>query len=500
MIDLSNLEAWFVTGSQHLYGPETLKKVEDHAAAIARAFAGSSQIPVKMALKPVMTSSESIHQLCLDANNARNCIGLITWMHTFSPARMWIAGLRSLDKPMLHLHTQFNEQLPWSTIDMDFMNLNQSAHGDREFGFIGARMRLKRKVIVGFWQDAAVHAELGAWIRAACAWHDAQQLKVARFGDNMRNVAVTEGNKVSAEIKLGYSVNGYGVGDLVRHVQQVTEAEIERLTAEYDETYAVAQSLRPGGNRRQSMRDAARIELGLRAFLEETGSFAFTDSFEDLPGLEQLPGIAVQRLMALGYGFGAEGDWKTAALLRAVKVMGQGLEGGASFMEDYTYHLANGGQVLGAHMLEVCPSIAEGTPSAEVHPLSIGGKEDPVRLVFTAAPGNAVNASLVDVGNRFRLIVNQVNLIRPEHSLPKLPVARAVWVPEPDLKVSATAWILAGGAHHTVLSRALTAEHLENFAEIAGMELLLIDRDTKVGDFAKELRWNDLYYHLAHGL
>ena len=500
MIDLSSLDVWIVTGSQHLYGPETLKKVEEHATAIARAFAASSQIPVKIVPKPVMTSGDSIHQLCLDANRSKSCIGLMTWMHTFSPARMWIAGLRSLDKPLLHLHTQFNEELPWSTIDMDFMNLNQSAHGDREFGFIGARMRLKRKVVVGFWQDRAVHAELGAWIRAACAWHDAQHLRIARFGDNMRNVAVTEGNKVSAEIKLGYSVNGYGVGDLVKRVQQVTDAEIERLTGEYDETYAVAESLRPGGKRRQSMYDAARIELGLRAFLEETGSLAFTDSFEDLPGLEQLPGIAVQRLMAQGYGFGAEGDWKTSALVRAVKVMSQGLEGGASFMEDYTYHMTNGGQVLGAHMLEVCPSIAEGTPSAEVYPLSIGGKEDPVRLVFTAAPGNAVNASVVDMGNRFRLIVNRVNLLRPEHPLPKLPVARAVWVPEPNLKVSATAWILAGGAHHTALSRALTAEHLENFAEMAGMEFLLIDRDTKVGDFAKELRWNDLYYHLAHGL
>ena len=500
MIDLASLEVWFVAGSQHLYGPETLKRVEEHAAAVARAFAASPQIPVKIVSKPVMTSRDSIHQLCLDANGSKSCIGLITWMHTFSPARMWIAGLRSLDKPLLHLHTQFNEELPWSTIDMDFMNLNQSAHGDREFGFIGARMRLKRKVIVGFWQDTAVHAELGAWIRAASAWHDAQHLRIARFGDNMRNVAVTEGNKVSAEIKLGYSVNGYGVGDLVKRVQQVTNAEIEQLTAEYDETYAVAESLRPGGNRRQSMHDAARIELGLRGFLEETGSLAFTDSFEDLPGLEQLPGIAVQRLMAQGYGFGAEGDWKTSALVRAVKVMSQGLEGGASFMEDYTYHLTNGGQVLGAHMLEVCPSIAEGTPSAEVHPLSIGGKEDPVRLVFAAAPGNAVNASVVDMGNRFRLIVNRVNLLRPEHPLPKLPVARAVWAPEPNLKVSATAWILAGGAHHTVLSRALTAEHLENFAEMSGMEYLLIDRDTKVRDFAKELRWNDLYYHLAHGL
>ena len=495
MIDLANLEVWFVTGSQHLYGPEVLKKVEAHSAAIASAFAASSQVPVKIVPKPVMTGSDSIYQLCLDANRSRSCVGLITWMHTFSPARMWIAGLRSLDKPLLHLHTQFNQELPWSTIDMDFMNLNQSAHGDREFGFIGARMRLKRKIVVGFWQDAAVHAELGVWMRAASAWHDAQQLKVARLGDNMRNVAVTEGNKVNAEIKLGYSVNGYGIGDLVKHVHQVTDADIERLTAEYDETYAVAESLRSGGNRRQSMRDAARIELGLRDFLEETGSFAFTDTFEDLHGLQQLPGIAVQRLMSQGYGFGAEGDWKTSALVRAVKVMSHGLEGGASFMEDYTYHLANSGQVLGAHMLEVCPSIAEDTPSAEIHPLAIGGKEDPVRLVFTAAPGKAVNTSVVDVGNRFRLIVNQVNIVRPEHPLPRLPVARAVWIPEPNLRVGATAWILAGGAHHTALSRALTPAHLENFADMAGMECLLIDHDTKVRNLEQELHWNDMYYH-----
>jgi L-arabinose isomerase len=500
MIDIANLETWFVTGSQHLYGPETLQKVAEHATTIARALDASPQVPVRIVCKPVMTGSESIHQLCLDANASRNCIGLITWMHTFSPARMWIAGLRSLDKPFMHLHTQFNQQLPWTTIDMDFMNLNQSAHGDREFGFIGARMRLKRKIIVGFWEDAAVHAELGCWIRAACAWHDAQQLKIARFGDNMRNVAVTEGNKVNAEIQLRYSVNGYGVGDLVQHVKQVTDAEIKELIADYDKTYAVAESLRAGGNRRESMRDAARIELGLRHFLEATGSHAFTDTFEDLHGLAQLPGIAAQRLMSDGYGFGAEGDWKTAALVRAVKVMSHGLKGGASFMEDYTYHLKNGGQVLGAHMLEVCPSIAAGTPSAEIYPLSIGGKEDPVRLVFTAAPGRAVNASVVDMGNRFRLIVNQVNLVEPEHPLPKLPVARAVWVPEPNLKIAATAWISAGGAHHTALSPALTPEHLENFADMAGMECLLIDRDTKLADFTKELRWNDLYYHLANGL
>jgi L-arabinose isomerase len=499
MINLADLEVWFVTGSQHLYGPETLKTVQAHADTIARALAESPQIPVKVVGKPVMTGSDSIHQLCEDANSSKICVGLVAWMHTFSPARMWIAGLRALNKPLLHLHTQFNSELPWSTIDMDFMNLNQSAHGDREFGFIEARLRLRRRIIVGFWQDADVHAEMGAWVRAACGWHDARQLKIARFGDNMRNVAVTEGNKVNAEIKLGYRVSGYGVGDLVHRTQQVTDAEVNKLTAVYDEVYTVAEPLRKGGCRRKSMGEAARIELGLRNFLEETGSLAFTDTFEDLHGLAQLPGIAVQRLMADGYGFGAEGDWKTAALVRALKVMSQGLNGGVSFMEDYTYHLRNGGQVLGAHMLEVCPSIAADTPSAEIHPLSIGGKEDPVRLVFTASTGRAVNASVVDMGSRFRLIVNQVKVIDPEHPLPKLPVARAVWIPEPDLKVAATAWISAGGAHHTALSRALTAEHLENFCEMAGMECLVIDRDTKIADFSKELRWNDMYYHMANG-
>ena len=497
MIDLAKMEVWFVTGSQHLYGPETLRKVEEHSAAIARALGASPAVPVKIVAKPVMTGSEAIHQLCLDANHSNQCVGLISWMHTFSPARMWIAGLRSLDKPLLHLHTQFNQELPWSTIDMDFMNLNQAAHGDREFGFLGARMRLRRKIIVGSWQDASVHAEMGAWIRAACAWHDAQQLKVARLGDNMRNVAVTEGNKVSAEIQLCYAVNGYGVGDLVQRIQSVSDAEVTALTAEYDQAYAVAAPLRPEGNRRQSLRDAARIELGLRSFLSDTRARAFTDTFEDLHGLKQLPGIAVQRLMADGYGFGAEGDWKTAALVRAAKVMGQGLPGGASFMEDYTYHLRNGGQVLGAHMLEVCPSIAEATPSLEIHPLAIGGKEDPVRLVFTSGSGAAVNASLVDLGNRFRLIVNEVNLIAPEQPLPKLPVARAMWIPQPNLKIAATAWISAGGAHHTVLSRALTAEHWQNFADIAGIECLLIDGSTTLADVANELRWNDMYYQWA---
>ena len=500
MIDLSTLEVWFVTGSQHLYGEETLKTVEQHSTTIARALSASSAIPVKIVSKPVMTGSDSIHQLCLEANSSRNCVGFITWMHTFSPARMWIAGLRVLDKPLLHLHTQFNEELPWSSIDMDFMNLNQSAHGDREYGYIGARMRLQRKVIVGHWQNPTIHSEISVWTRAACAWHDAHNLKIARIGDNMRNVAVTEGDKVDAQIRLRYTVSGYGIGDLVAFVHQINDNETDRLMAEYDATYAVAETLRPGGGQRQALREAARIELGLRRFLDDTGSSAFTDTFEDLHGLSQLPGLAVQRLMADGYGFGAEGDWKAAALVRGMKVMSQGLKGGTSFMEDYTYHLKNGGQVLGAHMLEVCPSIADSKPSAEIHPLSIGGKEDPIRLVFTASSGPAVNASIVDMGNRFRLIVNRVNLVHPEQALPKLPVARAIWVPEPDLKVAATAWILAGGSHHTALSKALTVEHLQDFADIVGLECLLIDANTNISTFAKELRWNDLYYHLAKGI
>jgi L-arabinose isomerase len=500
MTAFADLEVWFVTGSQHLYGPETLETVRKHATAIAQGLDESPQIPVIVVPKPVMTTSESIQQICQEANAAKACVGVVTWMHTFSPARMWIAGLRSLTKPLLHLHTQFNQTLPWATIDMDFMNLNQSAHGDREFGFIGSRLRLKRKIVVGFWQDADVHAEMGAWMRAACAWHDAQQLKIARFGDNMRNVAVTEGNKVSAEINLGYTVNGYGVGDLVERVHRVSDAEVSRLITDYDEAYAVAEPLRKGGAKRHSMCEAARIELGLRQFLEETGSRAFTDTFEDLHGLAQLPGIAVQRLMADGYGFGAEGDWKTAALVRAMKVMSRGAEGGASFMEDYTYHLRNGGQVLGAHMLEVCPSIAEDQPTAEVHPLSIGGKADPVRLVFTATPGDAVNATVVDMGDRFRMIVNRVKVIKPEAPLPRLPVARAIWIPEPNLKIAATAWISAGGSHHTCLSRALTSRHLEDFAEMAGMEYLLIDRDTKLSDFSDRLRWNEMYYRCTNAI
>jgi L-arabinose isomerase len=500
VIDLSKREVWFVTGSQHLYGSEVLATVAEHAREMAEALAGAEALPVDVVFKPVLTTSEAVRRLCLDANAADACVGLIAWMHTFSPAKMWIAGLQALDKPLAHLHTQYNREIPWARIDMDFMNLNQSAHGDREFGFIGSRLRLARKVVVGSWQDASVRTRLGTWARAACARHDARTARIARFGDNMRDVAVTEGDKVEAQIRFGYDVYGFGVGDLVARVGAVDDAEIDGLVAEYGERYQVAPELRPGGARHDALRDGARIEAGLRRFLGEGGFTAFTTTFEDLHGLAQLPGLAVQRLMADGYGFGAEGDWKTAALLRAMKVMAAGLEGGTSFMEDYTYHMAaDGMKVLGAHMLEVCPSIATGALSLEVHPLSIGGKDDPVRLVFDTRPGPAVNASMVDVGGRFRLVVNEVDVVPTDEPLPRLPVARALWLPRPDLDVSATGWILAGGAHHTGLSQALTSEHLEDFAEMNGVELIVIDAGTTLRGLKNELRWNDASYRTPGG-
>jgi L-arabinose isomerase len=495
MIDLSRFEVWFVVGAQSLYGEGPLGTVADHAREMTNALSSVPGMPVKIVCQPVMVTAESILEMCLEANRSRSCIGIITWMHTFSPAQMWIPGLLALRKPLAHLHTQFNCDLPWSTIDMDFMNLNQSAHGDREFGFIGSRLRINRKVIAGFWQDQDVQDELATWTRAACAWHDAQTLKIARFGDNMRDVAVTEGDKIAAKIRLGYSVCGYGVGDLVDRIEKVADDEVNHILAEYEAAYILSEPLRSEGKQRESLRDAARIEIGLRHFLDQGGFHAFTDNFQMLHGLTQLPGVAVQRLMADGYGFGAEGDWKTAALVRVLKVMSAGLEGGTSFMEDYTYHFKNGGQVLGAHMLEVCPSIADAQPSLEIHPLSIGGKKDPVRLVFTARTGPAVVASIVDMGDRFRMVADKVNVISPEQPLPKLPVARAVWVPEPDLKVASTCWILAGGAHHTAFSSGLSVEHLEDFAEIADIEFLLIDGETTVRNFNKELRWNDTCRH-----
>ena len=501
MIDLKHYEVWFVTGSQHLYGPETLEQVAKDSREIAAALGASRHIPTQVVFKPVLTTPDAIHQLCLEANSASHCIGLITWMHTFSPAKMWIAGLTTLKKPFLHLHTQFNREIPWSTIDMDFMNLNQSAHGDREFGFIGSRLRLNRKVVVGHWMDEDVQTSIGTWIRAACAWADWQGARIARFGDNMRDVAVTEGDKVEAQIQLGYDVYGYGVGDLVKAVNEASDADIKKMTQTYLDEYQVAPALQPKGAKYPSLVEGARIEVGLRNFLQ-AGSFkAFTTTFEDLHGLAQLPGLAVQRLMRDGFGFGAEGDWKTSALVRAMKVMSTGLPGGVSFMEDYTYHFASSGdKVLGAHMLEICESIASTKPKLDILPLSIGGKADPLRLIFDANTGPAIGASIMDMGRRFRIVANVVDVVPTDQPLPKLPVARALWLPRPNLKVAAAAWIHAGGAHHTSFSFAVSPDHLRDFTEMAGLEFLLIDENTCLDDFKDKLRWNDLYYLLARGL
>lgn len=499
-IELKELEVWFITGSQKLYGEAALQKVAANSQKIAAALDTSSHIPVKVVFKPVIKSPAEATALCQQGNTAPNCIGLITWCHTFSPSKMWINGLQLLRKPLLHLHTQFNRDIPWSAIDMDFMNLNQAAHGDREHGFIMSRLRLSRKVVVGYWQERTVQKQIAAWSRAAAAWHDWQGARFARLGDNMREVAVTEGDKVSAQMQFGYSVNGYGVGDLVKCVNAASGREVNALVEQYDADYAVAPKLRKHGVLRKSLVEAARIEAGLRAFLSAGGFKGFTDTFEDLHGLVQLPGAPVQRLMAEGYGFGAEGDWKTCALVRAMKVMASGLKGGTSFMEDYTYHLNPGGNlVLGAHMLEICPSIAAGKPSLEVHPLGIGGKADPVRLVFDTPPGPGLNASLIDLGNRFRLLVNEVDVVKSK-PLPKLPVARALWRCRPNLATAATAWIHAGGAHHTGFSQAVTTEMLEDFAAMAGIELVVIDADTRLREFKQTLRWNEVYHHLRSGM
>jgi L-arabinose isomerase len=498
---LSSPEIWFITGSQHLYGTKALKEVAANARKIAVSLNASRRTPLKVVFKPIVTTPEEVRARCLEADHATQCAGLILWMHTFSPSKMWIGGLSALNKPFVHLHTQFNRDLPWDSIDMDFMNLNQSAHGDREAGFIHSRMRLERKVVVGHHADPEVQDRLAVWMRAARAHHDMQGARIARIGDNMREVAVTDGDKVAAELRFGYSVNGYGMGDLVALVDAVSNPAVTRLCKVYEDSYKMAKDLRKGGARHHSIRNAARIELGLRAFLDEGGFKGFTTTFEDLHGLKQLPGLAVQRLMADGYGFGAEGDWKTCALLRTMKVIGADLKGGTSFMEDYTYHLdPKGHLVLGAHMLEICESIASGKPSLEVHQLGIGGKEDPARLVFNAPAGPALNASLIDLGNRFRLLVNEVEAVTPPKPLPKLPVARALWTCQPDFKTACAAWIQAGGAHHTGFSYSVTTEHLEDFAAMAGVEIVAINSDTKISEFKKELRWNDIAYHLSQGL
>jgi L-arabinose isomerase len=497
---LSPSEIWFVTGSQHLYGPEALRQVALNAAEVARSIDASGVLPIKLVFKPILTTPDEIRKLCIEASSTPECAGLVLWMHTFSPAKMWIGGLSLLTKPICHLHTQFNRDLPWDSIDMDFMNLNQAAHGDREAGFAHSRLRKSRKVVVGHWSDPEVLARLGAWARVARAWHDLQGAKFARFGDNMREVSVTEGDKVAAEARFGFSVNGYGMGDLAKKVQAVSDSQIDELIATYEAEYSLADNLKVDGGMRDSLRVAAQHEIGITEFLEEGDFKGFTTTFEDLYGLRQLPGLACQRLMAKGYGFGAEGDWKTSALLRFMKVVGDGLPGGTSFMEDYTYHLSpDGHQVLGAHMLEICPSIASGTPTVEVYPLGIGGKEDPVRLVFDAQTGPALNASLIDLGNRFRLIVNEVTAVSHPR-VPNLPVARAVWECKPDFKTAVAAWIYSGGAHHTGYSYSVTKEHLAEFAEIAGIEIVFIDDNTKLEEFRKELKWNEIYWHLAPGI
>jgi len=501
MIDLGTREVWFLTGSQHLYGPDALAQVEADVAEIVAGLRDDHAIPVAVKVQPVLTTPDAIEQACRDANAAPDCIGVITWMHTFSPAKMWIGGLNALTKPLLHLHTQHNRDLPWADIDMDFMNLHQAAHGDREFAYIATRLRHRRKTVVGHWQDPAVTRRIGAWTRAAAGWHEAHRLRMVRFGDNMREVAVTEGDKVEAQARLGISINGYGINELTARVAGVDPAEVDRLVERYEDEYDVVSELRAGGDRHASLREAAAIELGLRSFLAEHEATAFTDTFEDLGALPQLPGIAVQRLMADGHGFGAEGDWKTAALVRIVKVMSAGLDGGTSFMEDYTYNLgAESPQVLGAHMLEVCPTIASSRPRCEIHPLAIGGRADPVRLVFTAPPGPGIVVGLLDLGTRLRLVANEVDVVEPERDMPRLPVARALWEPRPSLATAAEAWLTAGGPHHTCFSQAVGLETLDDFAEIAGVELLSIDAGTTPRGFRNEIRWNQVYHHLAQGL
>ncbi|MFC7407040.1 L-arabinose isomerase [Georgenia alba] len=496
-------QIWFLTGSQDLYGEDTLRQVAEQSQQVAAALndADDAVLPVEVVWKPVLKDRDAIRRAALEANSDPDCLGVIVWMHTFSPAKMWILGLDALAKPMLHLHTQANVELPWADIDMDFMNLNQAAHGDREFAYIATRMGNRRKTVVGHATHPAVRSKIGTWARAAAGWDALTNLRLARFGDNMRNVAVTEGDKTEAEIRLGTSVNTWGVNDLVERVDAVTDAEVDALLAVYDEAYDVAPELRAGGERRESLAYGARLEAGMRSFLDDGGFGAFTTNFEDLGGLRQLPGLPVQRLMADGYGFGAEGDWKTAILVRAAKVMGHGLPGGASLMEDYTYEMTPGREkILGAHMLEICPTLTTSTPRLEIHPLGIGDREDPVRLVFDTDPGEGVVVAMSDLRERFRLVANVVDVVPPDAELPNLPVARAVWEPRPDFATSAECWLTAGAAHHTVLTTALGLPVFEDLAEIAGVELATIDGATTTRGFAQELRWNAAYHRLAQGL
>ena len=498
---MKDLEVWFVTGAQLLYGGDAVVTVDAHSAEMVRGLNESGKLPVKVVYKGTVNSSPEISAVLSAANNDSRCIGVITWMHTFSPAKMWIKGLQNYKKPLLHLHTQFNKEIPWGEIDMDFMNLNQSAHGDREFGHIVSRMRKNRKVVVGHWSDPSVQDKISVWMRVAAAWADAQDMLIVRFGDNMNCVAVTDGDRLEAEMRLGYHVDYYGIGDLVEYQDKVTESDVDELVAQYESLYTFADNCQKGAKDHQQVREAAREEIALRRFLKDKSAKAFTTNFNALHGLNQLPGLACQRLMAEGYGFGAEGDWKTAALVRTFWVMAQGLPGGTSFMEDYTYHFkGNQSAILQAHMLEVSPEITTEKPRLEVHPLGIGGKADPARLVFVAHPGKGIAATIVDMGNRFRMIVNNVTVIEPEAALPKLPVASALWIPDPNLEIGAAAWILAGGTHHTAFTYALTNEFMEDYADMVGIELVTINKDTIINNFKFELKVNEVYYMLNRAL
>ncbi len=490
-------QVWFVTGSQHLYGPQVLESVAQNSEEIIAGLNSSDGISVSIANKGTVKTPDEILAVCRAANNDPNCIGLMLWMHTFSPAKMWIAGLTQLNKPFLHLHTQFNAALPWDEIDMDFMNLNQSAHGCREFGFIGTRLNIERKVVVGHWQEPQVHRDIDDWCRAAIGVNAGQHLKVARFGDNMRQVAVTEGNKVSAQIQFGYEVNAYGLGELSDVVNSISDADVNHQLDEYASVYEMSPDLFNDSDLKKLMTQEARLELGMESFLKSVGAGAFTNTFENLTGLTNLPGLATQRLMAKGFGYGGEGDWKTAAMTHIMKVMGQGKPGGTSFMEDYTYNFGEKGQVLGAHMLEVCPTIAAAKPRLEVHRHTIGCRCDIPRLIFSGQSGEALNVSIIDLGDRFRMIVNVIDTVTPPQSLPHLPVAHALWEPQPNLNIAAAAWIHAGGAHHAVYSQAVTLPMLADYAEILGIEMVVIDNSTNLRQFKQELRNNGVYYRLG---
>ncbi|WP_371068910.1 L-arabinose isomerase [Sediminibacillus sp. JSM 1682029] len=486
MLKMKPYEFWFITGSQHLYGDDALKEVEEHSVQLVKGLNEKGAFPFQIIFKSVLTTAEEIYHLSQQANADENCAGIITWMHTFSPAKMWIAGLGSIQKPLLHLHTQYNRDIPWRDIDMDFMNLNQSAHGDREYGFIGTRMDIARKVVVGHWRSLEVLNKISSWVQTAVAVVEGRNIKVARFGDNMRNVAVTDGDKIEAQIKFGWSVDYYGIGDLVEEINRVEEDRVDALYEEFQRLY----NIRDEDENRDSIKEQARIEIGLKQFLERGGYSAFTTNFEDLHGMKQLPGLAAQRLMAEGYGFAGEGDWRTAALLRMMKIIANNQS--TSFMEDYTYHLEPGNEmILGSHMLEICPTVSDTKPEIVVNPLTMGGKADPARLVFDGRGGHAVNASLIEMGGRYRLVVNEVTAERPPFATPNLPVAKVLWKPQPSLSVATEAWIYAGGAHHTVLSFNVTTDQLLDFAEMTRMECIVIDKDTNVRQLKNELKWNE---------